>query len=218
MKRLTRRLSFVHSRATGKPYLDGARGRFDRETEDALKAFQREHGLVDDGTFGRLSADKLRKAVEREKQRREQPWRRDARQEAAREPARQDLASLVERALRADRRHDAALEDLLEYGLGRRRQLKQLEAKAHSPEALLSEIVAILLRIEDDVEELEDEEQAPVTPDGGRCPRRARRRGAGDGRGARGGPPAAGGRPRPATVTQVEPPPPSAPEGPGRRA
>ncbi len=223
VKRLTRRLSFVHSRATGKPYLDGARGRFDRETEAALKAFQREHELDDDGTFGRLSADKLRKAVEREKRRREQlgGGTQPGKEPPAAEPARGDLASLVERALRTDRRHDAALEDLLAYGLGRRRQLKRLvEQQAHSPEALLSEIVAILLRIEDDVEELKKaEQQEPAT---------AEPVALADAPGAPDAaapvmvealvevPAASGGQTTkvPATVTQVEPPPPSAPEGP----
>jgi predicted chitinase/peptidoglycan hydrolase-like protein with peptidoglycan-binding domain len=70
VRTLTRRLSFVRAKATGKPYLDGKRMRFDAETETALRAFQQEHGLTVDGKFGPRSARKLAKATERDKARR----------------------------------------------------------------------------------------------------------------------------------------------------
>ncbi|MGH2947188.1 MAG: peptidoglycan-binding protein, partial [Solirubrobacteraceae bacterium] len=70
VERLTRRLSFLRSRKTGEPYLDGARARLDGEAEAALMAFQREHGLDDDGVFGPRTARRLSRAVEREKERR----------------------------------------------------------------------------------------------------------------------------------------------------
>jgi predicted chitinase/peptidoglycan hydrolase-like protein with peptidoglycan-binding domain len=70
VRTLTRRLSFVRSKATGKRYLDGKRKYFDAETEKALRAFQQEHGLTVDGRFGPRSARRLAKATQREKQRR----------------------------------------------------------------------------------------------------------------------------------------------------
>lgn len=67
VRTLTRRLSYVRSKATGKPYLDGKRLRFDAATEKALRAFQKEHGLEVDGKFGPRSARRLAKATERTK-------------------------------------------------------------------------------------------------------------------------------------------------------
>jgi hypothetical protein len=165
VQRLTRRLSFVRSQATRAPYLDGARRRFDRETEAAVKAFQREHGLADSGRFGSRTAEKLSRAVAQEKERRKQDGGGVPVQ--ANVPvgsARRDLAALVGRALRTDDRHDEAFEDLLAYGLRRRRQLKRaVDERGSSTEGLLSKIVEILLRIEDDVEELgEPEEKQPA--------------------------------------------------------
>ena len=61
--RLTRRLSFVHSPADGKPYLDGRRHVFDAETEAALRRFQREHHQRDDGIYGPLSHRQLMASV-----------------------------------------------------------------------------------------------------------------------------------------------------------
>lgn len=60
---LTRRLSFVHSREDGKPYLDGKRGVFDVETEAALRKFQREHQLEVDGVLGPHSQSQLMASV-----------------------------------------------------------------------------------------------------------------------------------------------------------
>ena len=63
--RATHRMSILRSRKTGKPYLDGARSRFDAETETALKAFQTDHGLTASGRYGRESARALLKAVKK---------------------------------------------------------------------------------------------------------------------------------------------------------
>ena len=52
VEKITRRLSYVPSRKTRAPYLDGARRRFGSKAEAALKAFQAEHGLTADGVFG----------------------------------------------------------------------------------------------------------------------------------------------------------------------
>src|SRR5919201_446564 len=51
VRQLTKRLSYVHSHATGKPYLDGERPTFGAATEAALKAFQREHGIKPKGVY-----------------------------------------------------------------------------------------------------------------------------------------------------------------------
>ncbi len=68
--RLTTRLSFVSSRKSGAPYLDGKREVFDRETEQALQLFQAQHGLDVDGIYGMRSARTLTRAVVAQKQRR----------------------------------------------------------------------------------------------------------------------------------------------------
>jgi Putative peptidoglycan binding domain len=91
VERITRRLSLVHSRRTGKPYLDGRRRRFDGEVEAAVKAFQREHRLDADGVFGSSSARALNRAVELERERRERARReRDRREPARRERDRRE--------------------------------------------------------------------------------------------------------------------------------
>jgi hypothetical protein len=112
VERITRRLSLVRSRATGRPYLDGARRRLDGEAEAALKAFQREHRLDADGVFGRRSARALNRAVELERERRRERTRREpARRESAQrvpvgpDPSRRDPGSR-EPARREPARHD----------------------------------------------------------------------------------------------------------------
>ena len=61
--RMTKRLSRLRSKKTGKPYLDGPRRQLDAAVEDALKAFQSEHRLTVDGIFGPRSQRKLGRAV-----------------------------------------------------------------------------------------------------------------------------------------------------------
>ena len=53
---LTRRLSRVKSKKTGKPFLGGPRTKFDLTTARALRAFQREHDLKVDGVLDPRSA------------------------------------------------------------------------------------------------------------------------------------------------------------------
>jgi peptidoglycan hydrolase-like protein with peptidoglycan-binding domain len=60
---LTRRLSRVKSKKTGKPFLSGPRTKFDLQTARALRAFQREHELKPDGVLGPRSAEILTRAV-----------------------------------------------------------------------------------------------------------------------------------------------------------
>ena len=60
---LTRRLSRVKSKKTGKPFLNGQRSKFDLRTARALRAFQRENGLKADGMHGPRTADVLSRAA-----------------------------------------------------------------------------------------------------------------------------------------------------------
>ena len=90
VEQITKRLSVVHSRRTGRPYLDGARRRFDGEAEAALKEFQRDHRLDADGVFGARSARALNRAVELERERRKREAAKPA--PARREPARPRVA------------------------------------------------------------------------------------------------------------------------------
>jgi predicted chitinase len=66
---MTRRLSYVHSPKTDKPYLDGKRGTFDREAVIALKHFQKDHGLRPTGVFDAPTQTKLAHRVAMRKQR-----------------------------------------------------------------------------------------------------------------------------------------------------
>jgi predicted chitinase len=61
---LTRRLSRVKSKKTGKPFLNGQRSKFDLRTARALRAFQRENGLKADGMHGPRTAEVLRREAQ----------------------------------------------------------------------------------------------------------------------------------------------------------
>jgi hypothetical protein len=168
VERITKRLSVVCSRRTGKPYLDGARRRFDPEAEAALKAFQREHGLDADGVFGARSARALNRAVELERERRTRERREPARPEPARpEPARPEPARLPElvRTVRLrDAQTDRSWQELAAYGSRRRRLLAELRGRGKPGErggkVELSDLATVLLRIEDKLEALVEIEQA----------------------------------------------------------
>lgn len=149
---LTRRLSFVRSKATGKPYLGGKRRRFDGETEAALRAFQEEHGLTVDGRFGPRSAAKLAKATERAKTQRKPagvgaPSGTPVPVGAPAGPAR--LPDLVRRLERLEAQADRTWEAIVEHGHRRAARLHSHVATtgaATGPEA--GELRAILSRIE----------------------------------------------------------------------
>jgi hypothetical protein len=183
VERITGRLSRVRSRATGRPYLDGARRRFDREAEAALKAFQRDHRLEADGVFGPASAQALNRAVERERERRGKrpaaaPVRpprpepvRGGRPEPVRggppEPVhggrpkpvratRAGLPALVGAVRRGDAQTDRSWEELIAYAKRRRRLLHELRGRGVD----LGDLATVLLRIEDKLEVLVEIEQA----------------------------------------------------------
>jgi predicted chitinase/peptidoglycan hydrolase-like protein with peptidoglycan-binding domain len=84
---LTRKLSRLKSKKTGKPFLPGPRTKFDLKTARAVSAFQREHDLKPDGVLGPRSAEALSRAAKKAKPpavsagtntdgRAEQLWRR----------------------------------------------------------------------------------------------------------------------------------------------
>ena len=165
VERITTRLSVVHSRRTGKPYMDGARRRFDPEAEAALKAFQREHRLDADGVFGARSARALNRAVELERERRKRERARPKpapREPARREPAR--LSSLVDSVRLRDAQTDRSWQELAAYGGRRRRLLAELRNRRKGgvpgESVEMSDIATVLLRIEDKLEALVEIEQA----------------------------------------------------------
>ena len=182
VEQITKRLSVVHSRRTGRPYLDGARRRFDGEAEAALKEFQRDHRLDADGVFGSRSARALNRAVELERERRQRKPARPgvARPEPAKpapsrpEPARREpgagrLTELVGAVRRGDAQTDRSWQELAAYGSRRRRLLAELQrrrAGGQGGERVdLSDLATVLLRIEDKLEALVELEQAEAAED-----------------------------------------------------
>ena len=84
---LTRRLSYLLSKKTGKPFLDGPRSNFDRKTTKALRRFQKERGLKVDGVFGPRVASELDMLVRAQKARRRKKSAAAAATPAAAQPA-----------------------------------------------------------------------------------------------------------------------------------
>jgi hypothetical protein len=159
VERITKRLSVVHSRRTGRPYLDGARRRFDGEAEAALKEFQRDHRLDADGVFGSRSARALNRAVELERERRKREPAKPA--PSRREPARprgvrplerkrlkgsdpsvpgvgtrspDRLIELVGAVRRGDAQTDRSWQELTAFGSRRRRLLAELRRRREGGE------------------------------------------------------------------------------------
>ena len=179
VEQITKRLSVVHSRRTGRPYLDGARRRFDGEAEAALKEFQRDHRLDADGVFGARSARALNRAVELERERRKRKparpgvaRRAPARPEPAARPAAGRLTELVGAVRRGDAQTDRSWQELAAYGSRRRRLLAELRRRRAGGEGGeggervdLSDLATVLLRIEDKLEALVELEQAEAAED-----------------------------------------------------
>ena len=169
VEKLTKRLSYVRRKGSRERYLDGARKRLDAEAEAAVKAFQRDHGLDDDGVVGAKTALKLNRAVRLETARREKE-KATSGGGAVRPPKRRRarLPALVERLKEHDAEADRAWTAIATYGQGRRKLLERLEAKGRGgggsdPPAQelegVREMTAILLRIEDKLTQLVEAEQ-----------------------------------------------------------
>src|SRR5918999_1403824 len=138
VERLTSRLSHVRSPATRKPYLEAPSQRLTGAVEEALRAFQHDHGLEVDGVAGPQTRRKLRSVHERELQRRDRdretetdrPARngakrldrdRDERRTRGRAPAR--VTVLAHEVRRLEDETDTAWRALVAYGHRRRRRL-----------------------------------------------------------------------------------------------
>ena len=179
VEKLTKRLSYVRRKGSRERYLDGARTRLDAEAEAAVKAFQRDHGLDDDGVVGPRTALKLNRAVRLETARREKD-RKDGPPPAPtptppapvrppRRPRKARLPALVAQLKQHDAETDRAWSAIAAYGGRRRQLLERLQQRSAgtvtapaAPEGL-AEMTAILLRIESKLTELvEAEQREPV--------------------------------------------------------
>lgn len=225
VEKLTKRLSYVRRKGSKERYLDGARKRLDAEAEAAVKAFQRDHGLDDDGVVGPRTALKLNRAVRLETARREK-------EKGAGDPvsggggtarppkrSRARLPALVEQLKQHDAETDRAWTAVATFGQRRKRVLQRLQAKGagggtEPPPAEmegLRQMSEILLRIESKLSELVEVEQRELAA----ATERPELRGTGSGGIV---------TPSGSTVVQVVPPPappaqaPPLPETPGQPA
>ncbi|HMJ94794.1 MAG TPA: glycoside hydrolase domain-containing protein [Thermoleophilaceae bacterium] len=163
VQQLTRRLSFVPSKKTGHPYLDGPRGSLGPEAETALKAFQSEHRLDADGVYGPDTAIALARAIQLERSRRQggQKGHVKERKPAAktngkeRRPA-ASLRGLIDEVRRLDAQTDHAWQRLVAYGTARQ-HLAEKVGEGRDPG--IAEITAILRRMQQTLETLVTLEQ-----------------------------------------------------------
>jgi peptidoglycan hydrolase-like protein with peptidoglycan-binding domain len=133
--RMSKRLSRLRSKKTGKPYLDGARRHLDGAVEDALKAFQADHHLAVDGIFGPRSQRKLNRALHlqaaRPKPAAGTPAAKPVAQAAASgKAARPNLRTLVGRVQRYDAATGEAWDNLVAFTARRRKLLEHRQALA----------------------------------------------------------------------------------------
>jgi predicted chitinase/peptidoglycan hydrolase-like protein with peptidoglycan-binding domain len=192
---MTRRLSFVHSPKSHKPYLDGKRRRFGAKAEAALKRFQREHGLKPTGVYDPDTQKALARSVafrrkqSRRRRRREQRERAGARETAAprrgekreRERGRgQTTADLLAELERVDDRRDELMRLLVERGArlervvaGRRAlqvdELRELERELRELEGAIDQVQAAIAQSRAG----ESSPKAPAAEQGGDAAKRA---------------------------------------------
>jgi hypothetical protein len=174
VEKLTKRLSYVRRKGSKERYLDGARKRLDAEAEAALKAFQRDHGLDDDGVVGPKTGLKLNRAVRLETARREKEKEKGSGDPTSgggvkRPPKRRRarLPALVEELKRHDAETDRAWTAIATYGQRRGQLLERLQARGAgggkgTPPAEaegLRQMTEILLRIEAKLTQLVEVEQ-----------------------------------------------------------
>ncbi len=150
--RATHRMSILRSRKTGQPYLDGARSRFDAETETALKAFQSDHGLAPTGRYGRESARTLLKAVKKA-----QASPNGAKQETGAT----NLPALVRDFQRREAEADRAWQRLEIYGRQRVQTLGRAKQRA-SGDSGIAAITASLAGIENQLATLVELERQDI--------------------------------------------------------
>jgi peptidoglycan hydrolase-like protein with peptidoglycan-binding domain len=166
VQQLTRRLSFVRSKSTKHPYLDGPRGSLGPEAEAALKAFQSEHRLDPDGVYGPDTALALARAIQLERARRRKGKTKERKVVTEPEPGAKKngksrrpavgLRELIAEVRRLDAETDQAWQRLAAYGASRRR-LAEKKGVARDPS--MAEITAILRQMQHTLETLVDLEQ-----------------------------------------------------------
>jgi len=167
VRNLTRRLSYVRSHTTGKPYLDGERAVFDPETDAALKAFQLEHHIKPKGVFGVATQHALGRSVELEKARRKKvragftthhpvPHNGSGGNGAGHAPL--TFASLVADVRRLDAETDRAWKLLVAYAARRHHAFEKAKDEAVS----LADIARILNKMEHTLETLVGVEEKEV--------------------------------------------------------
>ena len=148
---MTRRLSFVRAKGTGKPYLDGKRQKFDGEAERALRAFQEDHGLLVDGRYGPNSTRALAKATAREKARKGSDPSKGV-GERSRSPRKRSAADILARMEQVDRRGDALRAELLKRARALERAQRRRERLDPDDLRTLAEQLRRLDAIVDDVQ------------------------------------------------------------------
>ena len=125
VEKLTKRLSRVRSPKTKKPYLDGVTRRLTGAVADAVRDFQRDHGLEVDGVAGPQTRSTLRTTDERQRRKRTaepaQPAEKPARRRDKRAPAR--VTVLAHEVERLEEETTEAWRKLVAYGHRRRRRL-----------------------------------------------------------------------------------------------
>ena len=186
VEKLTRRLSRVRSPKTKQPYLDGASRRVTGAVADAVKDFQRDHGLEVDGVAGPQTRSTLRATEERQRKRRAAqpaqpadpaqpaqpatPKAKPVRHRRGRAPAR--VTVLAHEVERLEDETTEAWRKLVAYGHRRRRKLlaERTELKARSGRLgaeELKQLLEALARIEGKLGTLvEIEQHKPEEPAG----------------------------------------------------
>lgn len=177
VEKLTRRLSRVRSPKTRKPYLDGVSRILTGAVAEAVKDFQRDHGLEVDGVAGPQTRSTLRTTDERQRRRRAaqpaqpaQPAAKPVHRKGERSPAR--VTVLAHEVERLEEETNQAWRKLVAYGHRRRRKLlaerTELQARSGGLDAdELKLLLEALARIEGKLGTLVDIQQhKPEVPGG----------------------------------------------------
>ena len=172
VEKLTRQLSRVRSPKTKQPYLDGVSQRVTGAVADAVRDFQRDHGLEVDGVAGPQTRSTLRSTDERQRRKRAaepaQPAEKPVRRKDKRAPAR--VTVLAHDVERLEDETTEAWRKLVAYGHRRRRRLlaERVEAEERSGRLgaeELKQLLEALARIEGKLGTLvELEQHQPEVP------------------------------------------------------
>jgi uncharacterized protein YcbK (DUF882 family)/peptidoglycan hydrolase-like protein with peptidoglycan-binding domain len=180
VEKLTKRLSRVRSPKTKKPYLEGVSRVLTGAVADAVKDFQRDHGLEVDGVAGPQTRSTLRTTDERQRRKRAaqpaqptqpaQPADKPVRRKDKRAPVR--VTVLAHEVERLEDETQEAWRKLVAYGHRRRRRLLAERAELQSRSGGLDTeelklLLEALARIEGKLGTLVDIQQhKPEAPNG----------------------------------------------------